>query len=1079
MGILTSVVSVIRVCGSSSLRAFIGRAQEGPGDAENELLSCVSETTAELFNTGGISRVFGRPRVLEVVAWEAQDDSKETSLVIGTLRDALREKAWFSSCDGVSIQDYDVPALDIPNLSLNKGIKRRKQIWFYCAAVFGGLLQAGVIAYSTLTVFILPDDFQHNDKSVPAYAFPFFVLGTVLLSSGMFLCAFIIERSSKEYYFYPAKPSKIYWLQPGRQKVGDQVFGAFMGVSEGRHAQPTTDLTYIKSIKSSKYATRKAELILTISITILGFVVQFVGLRGLHPSVIMAQMGATLIMSIVRTCLRTKRIDAEENQLSTVERELTSHNQQELDCLAFHLENIESFELQSSAANEETTLVSENERPALKTNIIRIRTSLTELTSGTNQLPNLAWNDLPIRRIAQSLARTIEMTMDLLSKWENRQPRFFEFRLPFRCQPLNPEFSSDILDRHTIRLERTDDTLRWKVNEKELEAVLGLWTWSLLKSSEHWRQKGLGRLVGLHGIEAGAEETDLYFHKWIFRQTEARMVSSEMIHSGQQLFGFYSDELPDEKEILVVKTQNGLETMGAQDLFIRFLNCIFEEREELGGSVDVLPGLQNTFLAQNTRLDELVTCFESGNLGSREDAMLCIVPTLKHQNLLPELAADSPDVRKRLEELISGGKWTEAFSLIRWLCERCEGDEFERSTFELGYLCRLAMLHSDPDVRQTGVREVYNILKGDIRASYFMKLRSTRKTGWMRSRRQSEWWDSFSTQLGWIAWHLSQQSPDRQHIQSSLEAFSITESCIFSRFNCDAERGRNAFLRWISYKEKNVYDADHEDALPRVAFDWARLNGFEFLLHCLFMVWMEVGEKRPELLFEVVLLAARCRLRSAIQCMTRHGLDINMDDPSEGKTPLIQAVTENNTNAARELLDNGAAIDGRSPNGQTPLITAAYGGDRDMVKFLLQHGASIDAQDDDGFTALLWATYSNQMDVINVLLANGADIERAGTQGHTALVIAVEQNHLEALLLLLQRGANMNTQLNEGSTPLMSATRCDHPHAARVLLEWGADLYTKDWNGETVLDKARGARRLAIIPILEQAMGVPSHVLPS
>lgn len=70
LGILTAVVSVIVVCGNLSLRASVGRGQEGPGEAERELLSCVSETTAEVFNNGGISRVLGRPQVLEIVAWE-------------------------------------------------------------------------------------------------------------------------------------------------------------------------------------------------------------------------------------------------------------------------------------------------------------------------------------------------------------------------------------------------------------------------------------------------------------------------------------------------------------------------------------------------------------------------------------------------------------------------------------------------------------------------------------------------------------------------------------------------------------------------------------------------------------------------------------------------------------------------------------------------------------------------------------------------------------------------------------------------------------------------------------------------
>ena len=37
LGIITAIVSVIRVCGHSSLRAFIGRSQEGNGVVEAEL----------------------------------------------------------------------------------------------------------------------------------------------------------------------------------------------------------------------------------------------------------------------------------------------------------------------------------------------------------------------------------------------------------------------------------------------------------------------------------------------------------------------------------------------------------------------------------------------------------------------------------------------------------------------------------------------------------------------------------------------------------------------------------------------------------------------------------------------------------------------------------------------------------------------------------------------------------------------------------------------------------------------------------------------------------------------------------
>ena len=67
IGILTAIVSTIRVCGHSSLRAFIGRSQEGDGTVKAELCTSTSRDVCELFNRGGITRVLGRPNVLELV----------------------------------------------------------------------------------------------------------------------------------------------------------------------------------------------------------------------------------------------------------------------------------------------------------------------------------------------------------------------------------------------------------------------------------------------------------------------------------------------------------------------------------------------------------------------------------------------------------------------------------------------------------------------------------------------------------------------------------------------------------------------------------------------------------------------------------------------------------------------------------------------------------------------------------------------------------------------------------------------------------------------------------------------------
>ena len=65
LGILTAVVSVIRVYGDASLKSFIGRVQAAHGIAEAELCSSTSEDVCELWSNGGIYRVFGRPKILE------------------------------------------------------------------------------------------------------------------------------------------------------------------------------------------------------------------------------------------------------------------------------------------------------------------------------------------------------------------------------------------------------------------------------------------------------------------------------------------------------------------------------------------------------------------------------------------------------------------------------------------------------------------------------------------------------------------------------------------------------------------------------------------------------------------------------------------------------------------------------------------------------------------------------------------------------------------------------------------------------------------------------------------------------
>ncbi|KAF3085987.1 hypothetical protein TWF103_001869 [Orbilia oligospora] len=77
LGIITAIVSAIRVAGPIWLRAVIGRARESKGDAELELMSSTSIDVCELWNGRSVVRAIGESDITEVFRLE-EVDSKPT-----------------------------------------------------------------------------------------------------------------------------------------------------------------------------------------------------------------------------------------------------------------------------------------------------------------------------------------------------------------------------------------------------------------------------------------------------------------------------------------------------------------------------------------------------------------------------------------------------------------------------------------------------------------------------------------------------------------------------------------------------------------------------------------------------------------------------------------------------------------------------------------------------------------------------------------------------------------------------------------------------------------------------------------
>lgn len=67
LGIITIIVSAIRVGGPLWLKAIVGRARENLAAAEIELMSSTSEEVGELWSGQGVVRCMGKAPVLEFI----------------------------------------------------------------------------------------------------------------------------------------------------------------------------------------------------------------------------------------------------------------------------------------------------------------------------------------------------------------------------------------------------------------------------------------------------------------------------------------------------------------------------------------------------------------------------------------------------------------------------------------------------------------------------------------------------------------------------------------------------------------------------------------------------------------------------------------------------------------------------------------------------------------------------------------------------------------------------------------------------------------------------------------------------
>lgn len=83
-------------------------------------------------------------------------------------------------------------------------------------------------------------------------------------------------------------------------------------------------------------------------------------------------------------------------------------------------------------------------------------------------------------------------------------------------------------------------------------------------------------------------------------------------------------------------------------------------------------------------------------------------------------------------------------------------------------------------------------------------------------------------------------------------------------------------------------------------------------------------------------------------------------------TPLCNAICKGDVEAVKKFIEYGADVNERS-NGKTPLMLAARYNNVEIIRLLLEKGASKSIKDEKGNTALKYAEASNAKEAAELL----------------------------------------------------------------------------------------------------------------